>query len=333
MENFTVLWDDIIATDDLEIERNCLEKAGITNYKIERISNKDPEKFIEQAREADGICAYFPMGAEAFRKMDRCKIIAAPALGVDPYDLEAATEAGICVCNAPAYCIEEVATHTVALVLDCVRRVSRLDRRMRTGVWDWEERGTQHRLKARTYGLVSFGNIPRRVVAMMEGFEMDFVTYDPFITNEMMKESGVRRAESLKELFEQSDIISVHTPYNAHTRHMIGEEQFTNIKDGTLFVVTGRGGVVDEVALKKAILSGKIPAAALDVIEDEVYFKSVLFGMPQVVITPHCGYYSEESTQELRETNVTQIIEVLSKRTLPRYLVNKLVASKARFLK
>lgn len=331
MAKCKIVWDDIITNDDLELEKEILISNGMKDCEAVRVSNKDIDEFLSQAADADAICAYLPLGLNEFKRLARCKVVAAPALGIDPYDLDAATEEGICICNAPEYCIDEVATHTIALLMDCVRRISRMDRRIRTGAWDWEERGVQHRLRGSTYGLVSFGNIPRRIVSMLNGFELNFIVYDPFVTDEVLGNCGVRRVESLEELFSQSDMISVHTPYNTFTHHMIGKEQFDHIKEGALFVVTGRGGVVDEAALKESIITGKIPAAALDVIEDETTSHSVLLNMPEVVLTPHYGYYSEESTLELRTTNVLQIIDVLRDKKLPRYLVNKQVAQKLKY--
>ncbi|MGI6767165.1 MAG: C-terminal binding protein [Lentihominibacter sp.] len=323
MAKYKIIWDDVIVEDDLSIENEVFKANGFSNYEIQRCSNKNTQSFVEHVKDADAICCYLPLGKKELEQMKKCQVIAAPALGVDPFDLKAAAELGICVCNAPSYCIDEVATHTIALVMDCVRRISRMDRHVRTGKWDWSERGIQHRMKGQTYGLVSFGNIPQKIVHMMKGFELNFITYDPFINEEDLSKANVKKCGTLKELFEQSDIISVHTPLNNQTRHMIGIEELTNIKQGALFVVTGRGGVVDEVALRQVIEEGRIPAAAMDVIEDEVTFNSILFDMPEVVITPHYAYYSEESTIELRETNALQILDVLKDGKLPRNLVNK----------
>src|SRR5699024_10158476 len=113
----------------------------------------------EEAVDADGICSFLPFDKTRFARLQQCKVIAAPALGVDFFDLQAATEQGLYICNVPNYCIEEVATHTVALVLDSCRRISRQDRYLRTGAWDWEEKGKLHRLRGQNYGLISFGNI------------------------------------------------------------------------------------------------------------------------------------------------------------------------------
>jgi D-3-phosphoglycerate dehydrogenase len=323
MAKYRIVWDDIISDDDLSLERGLLSKEEMDQFELIRLSSKDPAWFLDQAKDADGICAYLPIREEDFQKLSKCRVVAVPALGVDPFDLSGATKAGIYLCNAPTYCIEEVATHTIALALDCVRRISRQDRLLRQGVWNWSERGIQRRLSELTWGFVSFGAIAQKVSQMIAGFGMERIAFDPFLPIERFVIGQAEQVDTLEALLQRSDIVSVHTPYSLQTHHMLDERMLSLIKPGALLVVTGRGGVVDEVALRKAIESGRIPAVGLDVIEDEVGFQSVLRGLPQVTITPHCAYYSEESTRELRTTNMQQIMDVLKYNKEPAFLVNK----------
>lgn len=327
MAKYKIVWDDIIAEDNLEFEKTLLAHKGLEEFETIRVSNANKSYFLEQAKDADAICAYIDLDKKDYEKLERCKIIAAPALGIDPFDINGATEADICICNAPHYCIEEVAIHTVSLALDSFRRISRQDRHLRKGNWDWDERGIQHRISTCTWGFVSFGGIAQKVSQQIKGFGMNMIGYDPFLQDDSFEKNGVKRIDYLEEVLSSSDIISVHTPLTKNTHHMLNHEILTKINPGAVLVVTGRGGVVDEDALKKVIEDGKISSVGLDVIEDETTFKSVLRDMPEVTITPHCAYYSEESTYELRETNLMQMIDVIKYNKKPSYLVNPDVAS------
>ena len=324
MATYKIVYDrDSGVVTELSIEYALLQRMPLKNeYELHLCSVKDGS-FFKEASDADGVSAFIPFTEEVLDRMPACRVVAVPALGTDFIHRKPAVERGICMCNVPSYCVEEVAAHTAALLLDGVRRIARQDRRLKEGYWDWEERGRQRRLSSTTYGLVSFGAIPRRAAAMMKGFGVGLAAYDPFLTDDIFEKMGVRRAGSIEELFSICDMVSVHTPYTPQTRHMISDAQFAAIPDSMILVVTGRGGVVDEEALKRAIESGKISAAGLDVIEDEVEYRSVLTSMKEVTLTPHCAYYSEEAEKELRETNLLEILDVLEDGKLPRNLVNK----------
>jgi len=306
------------------IEEQVLQHRGQKNFKLIRISGNKDEEFLKEAADADGVSiVYFNMDETAMTKLARCRIIAAQCIGVNNIDLPAATRRGIFVSNVPDYCIEEVAVHTLGLVLDCARRITQLDRSVQAGVWDFESAGKIHRTKGKTYGLVSFGSIPRRVAELLKPFGMTLIAYDPFVSDEVFKTAGVERAESLEDLLSCCDYISVHTPLSPQTKHMIGKAQLSRIKPGAVLVCTGRGGVIDEADLKEALLSGTIAAVAMDVIEDEIQYTSELIGLKNVIITPHAAYYSEEALDEVRTKAMAQVIQVLVDKELPKYLVNK----------
>ena len=164
----------------------------------------------------------------------------------------------------------------------------------------------------------------------MKPFGVEFMSYDPFVGDNELEKYGVRRAHTVDELFSKADYISVHTPYMAETHHIIGERQFNLMKDDCIMVVTGRGGVVDEYALKKAIEGGKPKIVGVDVIEDEVNFKSVLRNMEQVVMTPHEAYYSEEANEDLRRKTIGTLVEVIREKKVPTHVINKDVIGKSR---
>jgi D-3-phosphoglycerate dehydrogenase len=322
-----------------EVEEKTLTDAGCRDrFQLIRIDGDDDEAFFKEAADADGaIIVYTDMTRRNLERLPHCKILAIHAIGVNNIDLKAATEFGICVGNVPTYCLEEVAVHTVAMVLDGVRKISQMDRLVRRGQWPGvADCGKIYNTKGRTYGMVAFGNIPQRISELLRPFSIRTVAYDPYAGDAVFAKYGVERADTLESLFAQSDYISVHSPLLPATRHMIGKAQLDAAKPGAVFVVTGRGGVVDEAALKAAVLSGRISFAALDVIENEVTEGAVdtlspLMGLSQVVMTPHTAYYSEDALVLCRVQAMEQVIEVLEEKKLPSYLVNKDVAGKARF--
>lgn len=334
---YKFVYDTVLGIDDFNLENKVIDESGyreVADIELIRVKG-DSDTVINAAAgmHADAVCGYITIDADGFKKLSNCKVVAAPAIGFDCFDLKAATENGICVCNCPSYCIEEVATHTVALALDALREIAKLDRNTRVGWWTWENRGIMRRLAGKTYGFISFGRIPQRMVEMLKGFEVTFLAWDPYLPDEVFKKLGVTRAATIEEVFSKSLIASVHTPAFPGTYHMIGDKQFNAIPDSMILIVTSRGGIVDEDALLRALKSGKISHAGLDVIEDETTFKTALQGVPNVTMTPHTAFYSEESTDQLREENMMQMLDAVVGKKEPQYVVNKDVKEIARFKK
>lgn len=329
--NKRVILYDMSVADDVLVENEYLRRNGLQNrYEIVKLALDTPE-FKAISAIAAGACIYTPLTEERLATMPRVEICAIPALGTDMAYVEAADNAGIYISNASVYCTEEVATHSVALILDSVRRVSRFNSSIKEGRWNIHEGGVLHRLSGATHGLVSFGRIAREVARMMhDGFGVKLKAYDPLLPDSVFEEAGVARVNSIEELMATCDIVSVHTPLFPNTRHMITKKHFDAIAKPILFVVTSRGGVVVEEDLRDAILDGKVLSAGIDVIEDEQTFRSCLFELPEVTATPHVAYYTEESDRDLREINLADILEVLEYRRPPKNLINHSVNGKAR---
>ena len=167
----------------------------------------------------------------------------------------------------------------------------------------------------------------------MKGFGLEIVAYDPFLPVDIFEKSGAGKVDTLDELFKVSDIISVQTPHTPKTHHMIGKKQFELAKENLILVDCGRGGVIDEDALKTAIEEKRIFGAGIDVLEDEDKFDTVLFDLNEVVVTPHTAYYSIDAEMDIHKINMTDILTVLEKHELPANLLNKDVDGKARFQK
>jgi len=333
---YKFVFDAAIGVYDFDLENAFLEASGVrdvADIELIRILKDTPEEFVEAAaaENADAVCAYSKIDAAGFPKLKNCKIIADPAIGFDCFDLAAATKEGIPVCNSPTFCVDEVATHTVTLALAAMREIATFDRNTRAGNWDWTQRGIQHRLKGQTYGLISFGRIPQRVVELLRGFEMDFIAWDPYLPDSVFEANHVRRAATVEEVFSQALITSVHTPALPSTYHMISDKQFDAIPNSMILVATSRGGVVDEGALVRALESGKICRAGIDVIEDEAKFQTVLQGQRNVTMTPHIAFYSEEANNQLRTEKMQQMIDAVVYKKEPSNILNKDVIENARF--
>lgn len=333
MSKYKVVVYNTIVGKERDIEEAVLTRGGYDDFELVRVDGNDDEAFLKEAEDADAICAWAYLDKAEFERLAKCKIVVSPGIGVDRFNLGDATDCGVCIANVPDYCVEDVAVHTVALMLDCARRLTCLDRDVRKGGWKVLQCGKMYRMTERTYGLMSFGHIPQRVAELMKPFGVHMIAYDPFVPDEMFKKMGVERFETVNQLFAESDYVSVHTPHTDDTHHMIGRKELDFMKDGSIIVITGRGGVVDEDSLREALLNGKIGCAGIDVIEDEIKNTSVLFGLDNVVITPHSAYYTEESCKDLRRKTIETIIHTVREKKAPKNLMNKDVLGRARFEK
>ncbi len=218
-------------------------------------------------------------------------------VGVDNIDLIAATERGIAVMNSPAGNTVAAAELTMALILSAVRRVAEADRSMRNGKWDRSRlQGVQ--LKDRTLGLVGAGRIGSEVAHRCRAFGMQVLAYDPYLTDERADVLGLSLTD-LDDVLRNADIISLHVPLTDETAHLIDEAAIARMKPGAFVVNVSRGGVVDESALARAVDSGRLAGAALDVFEVEpLPADSPLLGLDGIVLTPHLGASTVEA-QEL----------------------------------
>ncbi len=301
---------------------------------IKYVSANDIVSIEKELPEADAVISvYTKFDRKTLEQMKKCKIIATQTIGVNTIDLDAATDMGICITNVPDYCVEEVALHTVALALACVRKITIYNKIARNKIWnvdDIYEYGQIHRLQDRVYGLVSFGNIAKRVAELMKVFGMKVMAFDPFLDKDIFKEYGVQEAESLEELFASCNIISLHTPLTPKTEGMIDINLFKRMPRGSILINTSRGGIIKEDDLYSALREGVLDSAGVDVIIDEAEFESSLYELDNVIITPHVAYYSEEALIECRRKAAEQIGDAIGRGITPQYLVNKAVSDKAK---
>lgn len=322
MSKFVILDSQELAGTDFNIERNILEAQGIECIIAEC---KTVEEVIEIAKDADGIgLVYVDMNKDLINKLENCKIIVRYGIGYDNIDVPAATERGIIVCNLPDYCQPDVATHTMALLLNLCRKVSLLDRSCRRGNWSSNDGYPINRIGAITLGLIGFGSIARLFVKYMSGFNMNIIAYDPFLPQSFFDELNVKHV-TLDELFAQSDAISIHTPLTSDTKHLINKDTIAKMKDGVLIINTARGPIINIYDLMDALNSGKVKAAGLDVNELEPILdpNSEIYKFDNLIINPHSAYNSVEASIEQHQKVAFSAVDALVKKIMPYNAVNK----------
>ena len=312
--------------ESLDVENKIL--GGLAE--LVPMQTKKPEEFLAQAADCDALLNTYagPITADAMSKMPRCKIIARYGIGVDTIDLDGATRAGIIVTNNPTYCIEEVAEHTMALLLDSARKIAFYDRQVRAGTWAVPPGKPLYRLVGRTLGLVGFGNIARHVAVRAAAFGMRVLYADPFVKEGQFSEPG--RKVELDELFRESDFVSVHPPLTPQTRGMINDDAFSRMKPGAILINCSRGPVVDTAALVRALDAKKIAGCALDTTDPEpLPNPHLLRGRDNVIINPHVAWYSEAAMVGLQAGAPGEVRRVLTGEW-PINVVNKAVKGKSR---
>lgn len=315
---------DIIMFDrqgnDYSLEKETFEKAGAT-FTVTYF--KDTEDFKALVKGKDVVMFNdAAVTKEIIDSMDKCKMLIRYGIGYDSVDLKAAGEAGIYVCNSPCYGVYDVAEYAMALMLACCKHIPLADKCTREGAWSPLATGKVRRLTKKTLGLVGFGRIARKVAERSAAFEMDILVYDPYVTEEDAKAAGVKKVE-LSELIASSDFISLHSPLNDDTFHMFSDDEFKLMKKDAVLVNTGRGGLVDEKALIKALQEGEIGGAALDVLEQEpVAEDNPLLKMNNVVLSPHVAWNSFEGVDDLHAEVTNNVMRFINGET-PVSIVNK----------
>lgn len=266
------------------------------------------EDLIRVCGDADAILSeYAPLSATVLRQLKKLKIISNTAIGVDNIDVAAAKELGIAVANVPNYCAYEVADHAAALMLASLRNIVVFERKVRSGVWDINDAPPMQRIAGQKLGLLGFGRIPQMVSERAKGFGIEVKAYDPYLPPEVAAGFGVELV-SMDEILEDSDIISCHLPLMPQTAGMINKDVFDKMRKKPLFINTSRGRVINEGDMIEALKSGRIKAAALDVLESEpADFSSDIFKLDNVIITPHAGFFSTTALEEVRRRSAQNV--------------------------
>lgn len=234
------------------------------------------------------------------------KVVGRAGIGVDNVDIPAATERGIVVMNTPFGNSVTTAEHAVAMMMALARRLPAANASTHAGKWE-KSKFMGVELSGKTLGLIGCGNIGSIVANRAQGLKMRVVTYDPYLSAEKAKEMHVEKVD-FDEVLARSDFITLHTPLTDQTRNILNKNTLAMTKKGVRIINCARGGLIDETALKDAIEAGHVAGAALDVFETEPAKENILFGMEDVICTPHLG----ASTTEAQENVAIQVAEQMA---------------------
>ncbi|GAF71203.1 unnamed protein product, partial [marine sediment metagenome] len=250
-------------------------------------------------------------------------------VGYENLDVDAATDNNIIIVNIPHYGTEEVSTHAITLLLACIRKLVFLDKSIKQGRWGEGRRAMApiESIYGQILGIVGTGHIGRMTARKAQCFGLKTIGYDPYVDKTLAKEHGITLV-SLPELLKESDYVCAHCLLSKETWHIIGEEEFKQMKPTAYLINTSRGPVVDEAALTKALQEKWIAGAGLDVFEKEpIDPDSPLLKMENVIVSPHVAGYSDASSKRQLRTVGQEVVRVLSGQW-PESVVNKTVKPK-----
>ena len=296
-----VLISDKLSPAAVEI----FQKAGI---EIDVKTGLKPEELIAIIGEYDGLAirSATKVTPEVLAAAKKLKVVGRAGIGVDNVDLKAATAHGVVVMNTPFGDSVTTAEHTISLMLSLARQIPLANASTHAGKWE-KNRFMGVELAGKTLGLIGAGNIGSIVADRAQGLKMHVVAYDPYLSAERAQSAGIEKVE-LDELLSRADFISLHTPLTDTTRGILNAESLKKTKKGVRIINCARGGLIVEADLKAAIEAGHVAGAAFDVFEEEPATSNILFGMDEVVATPHLG----ASTTEAQEKVALQVAEQMS---------------------
>ena len=306
---------------DFSIQQKIFEKNQI-EFILEDCQTED--EIIETCKDADVLLViYQKITPRIMDSLTNCKVILRYGIGYDCIDVEAATKRGIKVCNSPLHCLDEVATHTIAMILAMERQLVFFNDLVKEGKWLANAGFKPHRLSCQTLGFIGFGNIARRTAEFAKGFGFHMIAYDPYIEGTVIEAAGASTV-GLDELLEMSDVISIHTPLFESTYHLINKDTISRMKEGVMIVNTSRGPIIAINDLVQAVMEGKVKAAALDVVEGEPITEAnhPLFESGKIICSPHAGYNSIEAETQMMEVLAVTAVEILNGKN-PENIVNR----------
>ncbi|GAA3952171.1 C-terminal binding protein [Actinomadura viridis] len=322
----------VVITDcDLPGDEAMTELLGRAGLRVRRADCRSAGDVIEAARYATALVVQWaPVTAPVLAELKGLRFVSRLGIGHDMINVPSATQRGIAVANTPDYCVEEVAAHTIAMVLALARRLPVLDRAVRAGRWSvtGDAPGALRPSRA-TVGVVGFGRIGSRTAAHAAALGFRVVVHDPGVGNAGIRAAGYEPG-GLAAVLAAADILTLHVPLTARTRHLLDAETIARMRPGAMVVNTCRGGLIDETALAEALESGHLAGAALDVFETEPLPAACLLrGAPNVLLTPHAAWYSPDALEELPRRAAQQVADFLAGRPVPA-IVNPAYARKAR---
>ncbi|MGB9664702.1 MAG: phosphoglycerate dehydrogenase [Ignavibacteria bacterium] len=298
----------ILITDP--IENNCIQILQDAGFEVSHKPGLKEDEIVSIINDYNVLIVR--SGTKVTKKIinssSNLELIARAGAGVDNIDVNAATHRGIIVMNTPGGNTLSTAEHTMALLLSMCRNIPLANYELKQGLWDRKKYlGTE--LFGKKIGIIGLGKIGKEVAIRCKAFGMEVLGYDPVLTQDVAQKIGVKLV-SIDEIFEQSDIITVHVPLSNETKNLIDKKAISKCKDGVKIINCARGGIVNEEALLEGLKSGKVSAAALDVFEKEPpQFPNELIEHPKVVVTPHIGASTKEAQEKVSIQIANQIID------------------------
>ncbi len=295
------------AWPDLSIEKQLLDEAGL-GYVI--ADSQDEEVLAALAGDVHGIMTcWAPVTRHVIKSSSNCKVVSRMGIGLDNIDVDTCNELGIPVTNVPDYCLIEVAEHAIASILTLGRNLHDFHTKSKQGVYTRDSITPLKRLEGRTVGVIGLGHIGETVVKKARALGFNVLG----TRNDLSQPVEGCDVVPLEQLLARSDFVTLHLPLSDSNHHMISDKEFGMMKDGSFLINTARGGLVDHAALGRALDSGKIAGAALDVQDPEPPdLSEPLMQNPRVLISPHAAFVSEESLIDLRIRATQNAIGVMT---------------------
>jgi C-terminal binding protein len=308
-KKFKVVVTDFI-NDGLEPEKRLLgDIADVVGFDA-----LDEEELRGKIEDADAIMVYHNLGLsrKTIERLEHCRLIVRCGVGFDNVDHALARERGIPVGNVPDYGTEEVADSAIGLMMSLTRGINQMNSLLRAGIgpWMYTQVVPLHRLRGRVFGIVGLGRIGTAAALRAKALGMDVIYYDPYKPTGYEKSLGVRRVDSIDELFAQSQVLSLHCPLTDETHYLVNQRTLAMLPAGAYLINTARGAVVDTAALPDALASGRLAGAGIDVLEHEPAPADdpliVAWRDPnhaahhRLIINPHLAFYSEEGLMDMR---------------------------------
>ncbi len=291
----------------------------------------DEDELLRLVPQADAILTCFKKVSPAVvRAGEKLQVIGRYGIGVDNIAVDEATRLGIPVTNVPAYCLDEVAEHALALLLACARNITHYHQAIRAADWRLNAQRPLFRLRGKVLGIIGLGKIGQTLALKAQGLGLKVIAHSPSLDRHIAQQLQVDLVR-LDDLLEQADFVSLHVPLNPQTRHLISAERLRRMKPSAILINTARGGLVDSDALAQALAEGWIAGAGLDVFEAEpLDAHHPLLMQPNLIATPHVAFYSEEALVELQTKAAENVAAVLLGRR-PAALVNPAVLNLPRW--
>lgn len=303
-----------------------LSEAGLERLRehvdVDARSGMSRDELLEAVGRYDALVirSATKVDATLLERAENLKVVGRAGIGLDNVDVDAATRHGVLVVNAPQSNVLSAAEHTLALLLAQARNVPQAHAALVRGSWE-RERWQGVELHGKTLGIVGLGRVGTLVAQRASAFGMRLVAFDPYVAPQRAAQMGVELAETIADVCRRADFLTIHLPKTPDTLGIIGDSELAAARPGIRIVNTARGGLIDEAALQRALVDGHVAGAAVDVFETEPVTQHPLFGLPNVVVTPHLGASTAEAQDKAGVAIAEQLLLALRGEFVP-YAVN-----------